>query len=491
MLYNNPRILEINTRVWLKKKKINSINDVPDSEINEWVDLGFDYIWLMGVWKINKEIISKYCFEPGLVLLYNETLKDWDKSDVIGSPYAISEYTINPDIGTESEFLRFKDRLNSAGLKLIVDFVSNHLSIGTDLLKTNKDLFLPADENLYKNDPVTYFISPYNTSEYFTHGRDPFFLAWQDTVQINYFNPSARIFMIEVLKKISSLADGVRCDMAMLILNNVFMNTWIGPIKKFGFKKPENEFWAEAISTIKGIKKDFVFIAEAYWNLEWQLQQLGFDFTYDKTLLDRLSTDDIRGVKEHLKAEKDFQIRSVRFIENHDEPRCTARLGKDKSLAAATVISTIRGMIFFNDGQFQGKKIKLPVQIGREPFERIDERIQCYYYKLLRITKSKIFRYGEWKQLEALSVNYDDLSNENLFVWQWIYENQSKLVAINYSNSTSRCKVKFLVPENKMIINLYDELNNESYERSTEEILEQGLFIELKAFSSHIFSFEF
>ncbi|MCS7053836.1 MAG: alpha-amylase family glycosyl hydrolase [Ignavibacterium sp.] len=489
MIYNNPRILEINTRVWLRKKNLTSIKEIPDSQIEEWKDLGFDYIWFMGIWKINKDIVSKYCFEPGLVATYNEALKDWKKEDVIGSPYAISEYTVNPEIGTEEDLLNLKQRLNSAGIKLIVDFVSNHFSIGSELLKTNKDLFVPADEYFYKNDPLTYFQSPYDPKEYYAHGRDPLFLAWQDTVQINYFNPNARKFMIDILNKITSLADGVRCDMAMLTLNNIFYNTWIGPLRKYGFEKPEKEFWYEAIASVKIKRPDFVFIAEAYWNLEWQLQLLGFDFTYDKTLLDRLVHNEIQGVKYHLKADEDFQKKSVRFIENHDELRAAANFGKDRSMAAAVVISTIRGMIFYHDGQFEGKKIKLPVQLRREQFEKIDERIQNFYYKLLRITKAQIFRLGSWEQLEPTSVHEKDNTFENIFVWQWIYKNDSRLVAINFSPSTARCRVKFKVPQDKMILNLYDELNSVSYERSVQEINEEGLFIELKAFSSHIFAF--
>ncbi len=490
MLYNNPRILELNTRVWLRKKNFNSINDIPDSQIDEWLDLGLNYIWFMGIWKINTDIISKYCFEPGLVSSYNEALRDWRKEDVIGSPYAISEYSINPEIGTEKDTFKLRERLNSVGIKLIVDFVSNHFSIGTKLLESNKEIFLPADEYFYKTDPHTFFQSPYSPNEYHAHGRDPLFFAWQDTVQINYFNPAARTFMIEILKKIVSIADGVRCDMAMLTLNNVFNNTWIGPLRKYGYEKPEKEFWYEAISTLKNINPNFIFIAEAYWNLEWQLQQLGFDFTYDKTLLDRLSKDEIRAVKDHLKAEDDYQKKSVRFIENHDEPRCASRFGKDKSMAAATVMSTIKGMIFYHEGQFEAKKIKLPVQLRREPFEKTDERIQNYYYKLIRITKADVFRFGEWNQLETIQLHENNDSFEKIFVWQWIYKNQSRLVAINYSGSTSRCRVKFVVPENKILLNLFDELNSVSYERSVEEIKEQGLFIELKAYSSHIFSFE-
>lgn len=490
MIYNNPRILEINTRVWLRKNNFKSINEIPDSQIDLWSNLGFDYIWFMGIWKTNKEIIHQYCFEPDLISSYNKALKDWKKEDVIGSPYSISQYTVDEDIGSDEDLYNLKLRLNKSGIKLIVDFVSNHFSIGTDLLKTNKDLFLFADEYFYKNDSYTFFQSPHNPEEYFAHGRDPFFPAWQDTVQINYFNPVAKTFIIDILHNISALCDGLRCDMAMLTLNNIFYNTWIGPLRKYGFEKPEEEFWKQAINSIKKKNKNFVFIAEAYWGLEWELQQLGFDFTYDKTLLDRLSNNDIVGVKGHLNAEDDYQKKSLRFIENHDEPRSAAKFGKEKSLAAATLISTIKGMIFYHDGQFEGKKIKLPLQLKREPPEKIDDRVQCFYYKLLKITKAEIFRLGLWKKLEPTSVNDIDQTYNEIFAWQWIYNNESRVITINYSPSTARCRLKFTTPKNSLIVNLEDLLNFVNYERSIQEINEQGLFIELKAYSSHIFSFK-
>lgn len=489
MIYNNPRILELNTRVWLKKKNFKSIGEITDSVIDEWVDLGFDFIWLMGIWKTNKDIVPQYCFEPDLVQSYTNALKDWKTEDIIGSPYSIDCYEINPDLGSQEDLLSLKERLNKKGVRLILDFVSNHLSVGSRLVKEKKEIFLPADEYLFRNDPYTFFKSPYNSKEYFAHGRDPLFPPWRDTIQINFYSADARKFLTDTLHSISSLCDGVRCDMAMLSMNNIFYNTWIGALKKYGYERPKEEFWSEAINSVKSSNPEFVFIAEAYWDLEWQLQQLGFDFTYDKRLLDRLSGYDIKSIKDHLRAEKDFQLKSVRFIENHDEERAAAKLGKDKSLAAATIISTIQGMILYHDGQFEGKKIKLPVQLAREPFEKEDDRIKTYYYKLLRITKDNIFRNGEWLMLDPTPSANSDFSFENILIWQWKYENRLIIVAVNYSNSTSRCRVKFETPEDKMILNLNDILNSVSYERSVEEINERGLYIELKPYSSHIFSF--
>ena len=485
----NLRIYEVNTRVWIKQfGEDTKLSTVPDDFINTLQLWGIDALWLMGIWKNNPEAVQKYCFEPSLVSAYNKSLPDWQTKDVIGSPYSIDKYEVNPNLGNREDLLELKKRLNDAGIKLILDFVPNHFSSYSELLETNPEIFLPADQALFKSDSYTFFQSPFDKQKYFTHGRDPLFPPWKDTVQINYFIKDARKYLIQTLKEITEVCDGVRCDMAMLPLNNVFYNTWIGVLKKYGIEKPSEEFWKEAISFIKNKHKEFIFIAEAYWDLEWELQKLGFDFTYDKRLTDKLSTADLRTVKDHLKADEEFQLKSVRFLENHDEERAAANFGKDRSLSAATIISTIPGMVLYYDGQFEGKKIKLPVQLGRFPLEKSDKKINNYYEKLLQITKQEIFRKGKWQMLDCIPVSPNDYSNENLFIWEWSYNQIKKIVIVNYSENTARCRIKLDISSNMKTIDLFDELNNVTYSRQISEMREIGLYIELKSFKSHIFS---
>ena len=294
--------------------------------------------------------------------------------------------------------------------------------------------------------------------------------------------------MTDILLKLTDVCDGVRCDMAMLPLNNVFQNTWLGVLNKFGFSRPDAEFWKNAISLVKRKNPEFIFLGEAYWDLEWNLQQLGFDFTYDKRLTERLASNDILGVKAHLHAEKSFQLKSGRFLENHDEQRAITKFGKHRSLAAATVISTIQGMKFYYDGQFEGRKNKLPVQLGREPEEKICVGIKDYYDKLLAITKAEIFQKGEWSMMEPLTIGYGNRSHENFFAWQWILNDERRIIVINYSYSTSQCRLKLDIKHDKKKITLIDLLTNELYERWVEEVNNVGLYIELKGHQSHIFS---
>lgn len=481
-------MLEVNTRIWLKQfSNVNRISDIPDQYIESLNSKGIKILWLMGAWKTSKALAERCCFGANMIPEYIKALSDWKKEDVIGSPFAIDDYILNPAFGEEAELLTFKEKLNKKGIKLFLDFIPNHFGADSTIIKSHPGIFLQTDKDSYLKDPYAFYEYNHNTPIYIAHGRDPFFPPWTDTAQLNFFADEARDFLIDKLIYISTIADGVRCDMAMLPLNNVFQNTWSGVLNKLIFKKPHDEFWQTAIKKTKQSRPDFIFLAEAYWGLEWNLQQLGFDYTYDKTLTDRLSTDDIPGIKGHLLAENDFQVKSVRFIENHDEQRAAKKFGTYKSLAAAVVISTIKGVHFYYDGQFEGKKTKLPVQLGREPVEKISQQVLKFYDALLEITNDEIFKNGNWQLLYPEPAGNADSSSENILAWQWQLKNEFRIIVINYSNIISRCRLKLEISAGKHSIKFEDLLTNKIYERSSEEIKYPGLFIELKGYQSHIF----
>jgi glycosidase len=486
-MLKNPKILEINTRVWIKQfGDCATLSSIPDSFLEETRQLGFDIIWFMGIWKTCTKIIDECCFTVDLISSYNKSLKDWKKEDVIGSPYSIDEYEINPLLGNTNDLTGLKKRINRFGMKLFLDFVPNHFGADSRFIKANPEVFLQADEDFLQRDNLTFFRhSP--SGNVFAHGRDPFFLPWRDTIQVNYFNHDARKFMIDQLFKLGELCDGVRCDMAMLPLNNVFHNTWLGVLSRQNYNKPKDEFWEEAVSETKRKHPGFIFLGEAYWDLEYNLQQLGFDYTYDKRLTDRLAADAVTEVKSHLHADYNFQLKCARFIENHDEERAVTKFGKEKSMAAAVVLNTINGMKLFYEGQMEGRRIKLPVQLGRMPAERTSERVKKFYRTLLRITSHNIFREGNWYMLDPVSSGEGNESYKNIFAWKWELNKQMRIVVVNYSSGTSQCRLRFQIQTDKETVILDDLLNNESFIRNVDEIKTTGLFVELKGFHSHIF----
>ena len=488
-MITNPKLYEINTRVWIKKFGSNTtLFQVPKQYFLDLAHKGINIIWLMGIWKTCPTTIEKCCFEPELITAYNRSLKDWSRSDVIGSPYSIDEYFINPALGSMDELIELKKYLNSIGIKLIVDFVSNHFSANSIYIKSNPEIFLEADEEFFNGDSFTFFKPFADSQKIYAHGRDPFFPAWTDTIQVNYFSPDARNFMTKILLRLAEISDGVRCDMAMLPLNNVFQNTWLGVLNKFNYSRTDTEFWKDAIAAVKKMNPEFIFLGEAYWDLERNLQELGFDYTYDKRLTEKLAANDITGVKAHLCADNSYQLKSTRFLENHDEQRAITKFGKQRSLAAATVLETVYGMKFYYDGQFEGKKNKLAIQLCRDVEEKICTEVHAYYEKLLWITKDEIFRNGEWNILLPSTSGYGNLSNENFFAWQWSLVNEKRIVVVNYSFSTSQCRLKLDIQTDKKKITLIDLLTDEHYERLVDEINHVGLYIDLKGYQSHIFS---
>jgi len=470
-MQNNYNLYEINTRVWLKRFDTEgeraTLDDVPQSYWETLTEKGIEYVWLMGVWKTCSSTIKKYCFEEHLVQNYNLALRDWKKEDVIGSPYSIDKYEINPAIGSEESIISLRKKLHRLGMKLILDFIPNHFSADTSILKENPEIFLETEYENFLRDSHTYFQPDAFENRVFAHGRDPFFPAWQDTIQVNYFSEDACEYMVRTLLNLTKICDGVGCDMAMLALNNVFKNTWGGVLSRRGF----------------------IFIAEAYWDLEWELQQLGFDYTYDKKLTDRLDYGYVPDIHDHLLAEPDYQKKSIRFIENHDEKRVVTGIGREGSLAAAVIMSTLRGMHLFYDGQFGGKKIKLPVQLGREPEEPINKNISEFYDRLLKIVNHDVFKKGEWSLVDVKPASEGSHSYKNILAWLWKYSAEKRLVVVNYSDSIASARIKMDVrgyPEEFVLV---DVLNEQSYTRSSEEALSVGLFVQLKNFKSHIFAY--
>jgi hypothetical protein len=326
--------------------------------------------------------------------------------------------------------------------------------------------------------------------KFLAHGRDPNFPGWSDTAQLNIRHRGARDALIETLKGIALQCDGVRCDMSMLLLSDVFSRTW-GERAKPGDGSPpaEGEFWVAAIDAVRRRNPEFIFIAEAYWGLEPVLQDLGFDYTYDKTLYEKLISDGGWGVRNHLGADLDFQFRSLRFLENHDEPRAAGVLFKDKHRAAALVFSTVPGMRLFHEGQLEGCRVRVPVQIGRRPRDQ-DLELRDFYRKLLADLGKRIMRRGRWKRLDPRPAWEGNDSWDQFVVHRWEADRQrARLVAVNYGAERAQCYVSVdLAGLRGRRVLLKDLLSGASYERSGDSLKNPGLYLDLGPYEGQLFT---
>lgn len=475
----HPHLLEINTLLFTRRlsekyKKKLTLLTIPEKEWKTVAEQGFDFVWLMGVWKRSSGARQKALAEPNLRKHFDSGCPGWSEADIQGSAYAVFEYKLDPLFGTEEDLTQLKTVLNRCGLGLILDYVPNHMAFDSPFTVSNPANFIRGTrEDLHRSPDLFYEMQ----GNIFAYGRDPCFPPWNDTVQVNYFSPSAREEASRTLLQIAQYADGVRCDMAMLGLSHIFEKTW-GPLIKT--KKPPAEFWVETIKKVRQESKDFVFIAEAYWDLEWELQQLGFDFTYDKKFYDRLLRSPAREVRSHLQAEINYQEKSLRFIENHDEVRAVTAFGREKSMAAAAATLTVPGLRLLYDGQMQGKARHISVQLGCEPAEKEDKEIQDFYRVLLEYADQPALHDGHWRLLNT--------GGSDLLAWSWEEEKQLRIIVINMSASAAQGHIIFpALSSSEKKIKLKDKMTGKTYERDVEEMRSRGLYVDLGPWKVHLF----
>ncbi|NTU52609.1 MAG: alpha-amylase [Chlorobiaceae bacterium] len=395
-----PLVYEINTRVWLKELSVRlgrtiNLEEVPDEELQILIDGKFTMVWLMGVWKKSRYSEAIASSHRELRSEFLDNLKDLQPEDIVGSPYAIPSYEVSEAIGGYYALMAFRKRLAGMGIKLMLDFVPNHMALDNRWLPDHPELFVTISKQEQSQDPCSCF--EYTKGKYLAHGKDPYFPPWTDTLQINYANLATHEMMIHNLLHISDLCDAVRCDVAMLVLKDVFNTTW----ENLAGKMTE-EFWPKAIQTIRKKHPGFLFLAESYWNREWDLQQMGFDFTYDKPFYDYLGNSPVNvpKLRGHLLADWNYQQRLCRFIENHDEVRASEQFGPNHAVAAL-ILLTSPGLTLVHQGQLLGLKKKIPVQLLRHAKEPSHKALLHLYLKLFDFRSDTVFQEGttEWLEL--------------------------------------------------------------------------------------------
>jgi hypothetical protein len=415
---------------------------------------------------------------------FQETLPDLREEDIAGSGFAITAYAVSADLGGKAALARLRTRLTERGLKLMLDFVPNHVALDHPWVKSHPEYFVTGTEDLLAREPQNYVrVKRKKEDLILAYGRDPYFSGWPDTLQLDYSHPRLQEAMMNELHQISGQCDGIRCDMAMLALPEVFERTW--------GRRPE-PFWPGATKKVREQHPDFCFMAEVYWDMEWILQQQGFDYTYDKRLYDRLRQGHARPVREHLQAALDYQTRLARFLENHDEARASAAFDPRVHRAAAVISYSIPGLRFFHQGQFEGRKKRISPHLIRAPRESVDKEIQDFYASLLAILLKPLMKSGEWQPLSCWPA-WDGNGSWDAFVahlWRGS-DGERLLIVVNYASHNSQCFVDLPFPEIKSrMVELRDLISPDRYVRKGDEVLERGLYLDLQPWSYHIFTLE-
>jgi glycosidase len=481
-----PSLFQINTRVRLSELSAAlgrpaTLDDITEAELDQLAHDGFDLVWFLGVWQTGEAARRVSATNPEWLAEYQRVLPDFQESDVTGSCFAIRDYHVHADFGGDQALARLRERLRRRGLRLVLDFVPNHVAPDHRWVDEHPDFFIEGTEEQLAAQPQNYRrLDTAGGSRILAYGRDPYFAGWPDTLQLNYGNPALQEALLGELQRIAGQCDGVRCDMAMLVLPEVFQRTW-------GISTAP--FWPRATTTVRAEVPGFLFLAEVYWDLEWTLQQQGFDYTYDKRLYDRLVHGAARPAREHLLAGLDFQDHLARFLENHDEPRAAATFVLDVHRAAAVITFLSPGLRFFHQGQREGKKVRIPTHLGRGPAEVPDAAIAAFYDGLLVCLKDSAFRDGHWQLLDARPAWEGNESSDAFVAFTWTGPGDlRRLVAVNYAGHQSQCTV--MLPWGDLAgrtWRLDDRLGKAVYDRDGAELSTRGLYLDMPPWGYHAF----
>ena len=482
----HPHLYEINTWAWLEKLsarlgRLITLADVPDAEWDGFARIGFDIVWLMGIWQRSPESRRIALVDHGSIPEYDLALPGWKPADVVGSPYAVAQYLPDPRIGTWDSLDRVREKLRARGMALFLDFVGNHTAVDHPWTRQHPDFYVQGAPEEFQKDAASFYRIETSAGVFsLALAKDPYFPAWRDVAQLNHFSPQMRAAHLADLRTIGAHCDGVRCDMAMLQLNDIFGKLWSHYLG--GAKPPEREFWAEARTAVPNL----ILLAEAYWGTEPRLLDLGFSFVYDKGLYDAVRGVNMREVHERVAVDIAHQSQLARFLENHDEARCATIFGTERLASVGTLMATLPGMRFYHQGELDGFKIHLPITLRLAADEPHDPAAIAFFAKILRITKDEVFHKGTWSLLTVTPEG--DATPDGLVAYEWRSEKSWKVIAVNLASQASQGRIHFgdhLFPAKEYLF--YDMLNDVRYLRSGDELRDPGLFVRREGLEAHLF----
>ncbi len=480
----NPVVHEIFTWVWLADLSAFAgrpvtLAEVPDSVWDDVARPGIDAVWLMGVWQRSPEGARIAATNQAMRGDAERALPGLVDTDIVGSAYCIRDYTVDAHLGGDEGLAVARARLAERGVRLVLDFVPNHVAPDHAWTRSHPEYFVQGTSDDLARDPVS-FIEVEETV--LACGRDPYFPAWPEVIQFEASRADVRRAATDIVSSIADRCDGVRCDMAMLVLDDVFARTWgeraTGPDDDRGY-------WRPLIDTVRASHPDFVFWAEAYWDLEPVLVEQGFDACYDKRLYDRIVHREPPGsIRAHFGADASYQHHMLRFVENHDEPRAASVLSGPAHRAALASVMTLPGVALLHDGEADGRQLRTPVTLGRRSIETTDRELRSFVDRLLAALSGGLRR-GTW-QLASVEGWPDNRSHERLMAWTWTQPDARYLVAVNLSDERADGMVRLPWTDLAGTCTLVDLLSGAVFVRDGNDISSSGLYVALDPDAVHL-----
>ena len=411
-------------------------------------------------------------------------MPDLREEDIAGSGFAITGYTVHPGLGGDAALARLRERLRKRGLRLMLDFVPNHTALDHSWVDDHPEYYIPGTELDLARAPQNYtWVKRKRGDLLLAHGRDPYFSGWPDTLQLDYSNPATQEAMIGELLRIAGQCDGVRCDMAMLVLPDVFERTW-------GRRAPL--FWPEATRRVREQVPGFRFMAEVYWDLEWTMLQQGFDYAYDKRLYDRLreamrgrcASISTLGSTTRAGSPGSWKTMTSRGPPRRSLAECTRPRPSSPTCRRACG-SSIRG-----NSRVDASASRRTWSVRRS--SPLKNRYSSSTMAFSRCSGSRPFGTELGACVDCAPAWDGNWTSDCFIAWCWQgADGQRRLIAVNYADHRSQCYVRFPFAElSSRAVQLKDLAGPVTYHRDGNELVLPGLYLDLQAWGFHVFDVE-
>lgn len=470
----NVVMMAKSTLVWLDQLSklygypINTLDQIPDRELDLLHERGFTALWLIGLWERStaSKTIKNLCGNP----------------DAEASAYSLKGYEIAASIGGWTALENLRQRCAQRQIRLASDMVPNHTGIDGDWvmdhpeyfirqehppfpsysyngqdLSTNPNIEIKLEDHYYNRTDaaVTFRRIDRRTGEtsYIFHGNDGTSMPWNDTAQLDFLNTDTREAIIQQILHVARNFPIIRFDAAMTLAKKHIQRLWYprpgsgGDIagraaysmsdEEFNRRIP-TEFWREVVDRVGAELPDTLLLAEAFWMMEgYFVRTLGMHRVYNSAFMNMLKNQENKKYRDTIKNTISFDPeilkRFVNFMNNPDEETAIAQFGDgDKYFGVCTLLATMPGLPMFGHGQLEGYREKYGMEYRRAYWdEKPDERMVSEHYRKIFPLLRKRHLFSGVEHFELFDMYLDGHVQESAFAYVNGDDHESALVLYN------------------------------------------------------------